>query len=117
MNNFIQEGDCQEFTAGGTVTAGLPYQFGMVLGIATTDAASGAKFIVKIRGVFEVTKPGSQAWTEGAAVYYDIGTGKFTTSVGDNRLAGWATEAVGSGAGETTGKVYLDGVARLADTT
>lgn len=117
MNNFIQPGDSQTFTATGTVTAGQPYQFGMAFGIAATSVSTGQQFVMKIRGVFEVTKVGSQAWTEGAAVYYDIGTDKFTTTAGDNRLVGWAVEAVGSGAGETTGKVYIDGVARAADTT
>jgi predicted RecA/RadA family phage recombinase len=117
MNNFVQPGDSQTFTATGTVTAGQPYQFGMAFGIAASSVASGAQFEMKITGVFSVTKPGSQAWTEGAAVYYDIGGNFFTTAVADNRLVGWAAEAVVSGATETTGKVYLDGMARVADTT
>jgi predicted RecA/RadA family phage recombinase len=117
MNNFVQPGDVQEFTATGTITSGQPYQVGMAFGIAAISVASGARFVMKIRGVFSVTKPGSQAWTEGAAIYYDIGANVFTTTVGDNRLVGWAAAAVGSGAGETTGQVYLDGVARAADTT
>jgi len=117
MNNFIQPGDSQEFTAVGSVTAGQPVQFGYAFGIAATSVANAVKFIAKIRGVFEVTKPGSQAWAEGAAIYYDIGTNKFTTSATGNRLVGWAVGAIGSGASETTGKVYLDGMARVGDTT
>jgi predicted RecA/RadA family phage recombinase len=117
MNNFIQPGDSQEFTASGTVTAGQPVQVGYAFGIAAVSVGTGVKFNMKITGVFEVTKPGSQAWTEGAAIYYDIGGNFFTTSATGNRLVGWANAAVGSGATETLGKVYLDGMARVGDTT
>lgn len=113
MQNFIQPGEVQTFTAptGGVVSGGV-YQIGQVVVVAAADVAQTLPFEGKIRGVFEVTKVGSQAWTEGALVYFEDGARAFTTVAGGNHLAGWAVEAVGSGATLTTGKVYLDGVAR-----
>jgi predicted RecA/RadA family phage recombinase len=123
MENFERPGDVQTFTPPvGGVTSGGVYQIGQALGVAgktvtAAEALAGATCGLKIRGVFTVTKVGSQAWTEGALVYWDDGNTRFTTDPTGNRLAGWATEAIGAGAGETTGHVYLDGVARENEAT
>jgi len=45
-------------------------------------------------------------------VYWDNTAKNFTTTVGSNTLVGVASEAVAGGAGDTIGKVRLDGVAR-----
>lgn len=113
MENFIQDGEVQTHVApsGGVLSGGV-YQIGQVVGVAAQTAAEAASFQLKIRGVFSVTKVGSQAWTVGALVYFDKDNSRFTTTASGSRLAGWATAAVGSGAGETTGQVYLDGAVR-----
>jgi predicted RecA/RadA family phage recombinase len=67
-------------------------------------------------GVFEVTKTGSQAWTVGAAIY-GVGTTTLvatTATTSGNILIGTAVAAVGSGAGETIGRVRLNGSAPAA---
>lgn len=113
MLNFVQKGEHVTLTApGGGVTSGTVYKIGSLLVVATVDADAGDQFVGLVTGVISYTKPGSQAWAEGAKVYWDNGAGKFTTTSGGNTLAGVAAEAVGSGSGETTGKVRLDGVAR-----
>lgn len=125
MQNFEKEGEIQTFTApAGGVTSGTPVQIGQALVVpavtitaAQVTADPTIQFEGKIRGVFTVTKAASQAWTEGALVYWDDTNGEFTTTATGNHLAGWATEAAESGAALTTGHVYLDGVAREDEAT
>lgn len=115
--NFVQPGDAIEFIApGGGVTAGTPKQIGQVLVVPMVTASATDRFNGMVRGVFRVTKVGSQAWTEGARVYWDAGNTRFTTVGPGNLFAGFAvvglgTAMPGSGASETTGYVMLHGVA------
>ncbi len=111
MRNFVQPGESLSgfIAPGGGVVSGGVYLIGASLVVAANDAAAGAEFTGMVIGVFEVTKVGTQAWAVGAAVYWDNGNTRFTTTAGGNLLAGVATEAVGAGAGETTGKVRLSG--------
>lgn len=110
MVNFVQPGTVLTFPApSGGAVSGTAYVFGTIVGIATVDAAESADASFMICGVFSVPKTGSQAWTVGAAVYVTSG-GVFTTTAGGNTAAGIAVAAVGSGAGETTGRVLLNGL-------
>jgi predicted RecA/RadA family phage recombinase len=118
MTKFVQSGQAIEFTApGGGVTVDVPVLIGNILVIPTVTASAAARFVGMIRGVFRsMTKPGSQAWAEGARVYWDSGNSRFTTSGAGNLLVGFAVETVGSGASETTGTVFLTGVANESGT-
>lgn len=113
MINFVQPGEVPTWIApsGGVVTS-TAYLIGSILVVATATAAEGVGFAGMVVGVVSYTKPGSQAWTQGVKIYWDDSAKKMTTTSGGNTLVGVAAEAVGSGAGETTGKVRLDGVAR-----
>jgi predicted RecA/RadA family phage recombinase len=112
MKNFIQPGDSIEFTApGGGVVSGTPVLIGGILVVPGVTAAATVKFNGMIRGVFLLPKAPSQAWAEGALVYWDSGNARCTTAGPGNLLVGFAVEAVGSGATLTTGKVMLHGVA------
>lgn len=114
MTNYVQPGSVLTFPApSGGAVSGVAYVFGTLVGIATVDAAETVPASFMICGVFSVPKTGSQAWTAGAAVYVTSG-GTFTTSAGGNTAAGVAAEAVGAGAGETTGKVLLNGLPAAA---
>lgn len=112
MQNYIQAGD--------NITLALPYdrssgdgaQVGQIFGVCTNGGVSGADDVLVTRGVFELTKVGSQAWAVGAVVYWDDTNKRCTTTASGNMLIGAAVEAVGSGSGETLGKVRLNGVAR-----
>lgn len=109
MKNFIQEGDVVTVPApvGGTVS-GQPYLIGALFGIASTTQAAGEDVELVTEGVFDVTKAGSQAWTVGAAVFWDNSGRVFTTTASGNTRVGVAVLPVGSGAGETTGRVRLN---------
>jgi|SRR5678809_1121642 predicted RecA/RadA family phage recombinase len=112
MKNFIQEGAVMTFVAPGSVTSGVPLMIGDILAVPTVNASVGESFAALVVGVISYTKAGSQAWAQGESIYWN-GT-VFTTDAGggSNPLVGTAAESIGSGAGETTGKVRLDGVAR-----
>lgn len=111
MQNFIQAGDTVEFTAAADVASGDFVLAGALGGVATGDVATGAVGTMLTTGVFALPKAPSQAWTVGARVYWDAANSRFTTVASGNTLMGCAVEAVGAGAGETIGKVRLNGVA------
>lgn len=113
MKNYVAPGEVLTFTAPvGGVVSGTAYKIGDIVVIATVTADAAAFFAGLVVGIISYTKPGSQAWAEGVKVYWDDSAKKFTTTSSSNTLVGVAAEAVGAGAGETTGKIRLDGVAR-----
>lgn len=109
MKNYIQPGDTVSLTAPYAVAAGAGALVGTLFGVAVSDAAQGDAVELVTRGVFDLTKVGSQAWTEGAAIYWDDTNKRCTTVTTSNTLIGAAVAAVGSGAGETVGRVRLAG--------
>ncbi len=111
--NYLQPGDIMEFTApSGGVTAGTGVLIGALLVMPMDDADEGDSFRGAATGVWSHAKAASQAWTEGAVVYWDDTAKVFTTAATTgNYRAGVAAEAVAGGAGDTTGKVRLDGTA------
>jgi predicted RecA/RadA family phage recombinase len=113
LKNFVQPGDVLTLTApSGGVVSGIVYKIGSLLVVATVTAAQTLPFAGQVVGVISYAKPGSQAWAEGAKVYWDNSAKNFTTTSGGNTLAGVAAAAVGAGVDETTGTIRLDGVAR-----
>lgn len=110
MKVFRGDGNCLQLTAPYALTSGQWLKIGNIFGVAGAAAASGDKFACYVEGEYEVTKVGSQAWTEGLRIYWDDSQKKFTsTNTSGNTIAGVATEAVGSGSTATTGKVRLSG--------
>lgn len=110
MKNYIQEGKTLTLTAPYAVASGAGFQVGRIFAVATAAADNAATVEGATEGVFELTKVGSQAWTVGAAIYWDNGNTRCTTVGTGSLLIGTAVEAVGSGAGETLGKVRLNGM-------
>lgn len=109
MKNFVQPGDQISVTAPATVAAGAGVLVGSIFGVAVHDASSGAAVEIATKGVFDLVKAGSQAWTQGVKVYWDDTAKNCTTTAGTNKLIGVAVAAVGSGAGDTVGRVLLTG--------
>jgi predicted RecA/RadA family phage recombinase len=108
MKIFIGEGKVVNVTAPFAVVSGQWLKIGSMLGVCGADAAVGKKVALWVEGEYSVTKAGSQAWTEGVKVYFDNDLKVFTTAnVSGGIAAGVAIEAVGSGSGETTGKIRL----------
>lgn len=103
---FVQQGDVIPVVAGGGgIAAGSTQVVGTLVGIALNTAASGATADVMLEGVFTVAKTTGQAWAQGALLYWDSGTSKFTTTVGSNTLSGTAFVAALSA--DTTGQIRL----------
>jgi len=111
---FVQEGEVVELVAPtGGVVSGLVYQVGQALVMAMDTIAQTLKFRGKTRGVWQVTKIGTQAWTEGQLIYFDKENARFTSVATASLLAGVAVAPLpGAGAGETTGYVFVPGAAR-----
>jgi predicted RecA/RadA family phage recombinase len=68
MKTFIQSGDCITVIApaGGTVSGEL-YKVGAFIGVAATTEVAGASVVLKLCGVFGLTKISAQAWAQGVA--------------------------------------------------
>ena len=116
MKNYVQPGDTVSVTAPAALASGQLFKVGVLVGVAAAAADNGAPVEMVTEGVFEVTKTGSQAWTVGAAIY-GVGTTTLvatTATTSGNILIGTAVAAVGSGAGETIGRVRLNGSAPAA---
>ena len=109
---YIAAGDVLTLTAPtGGVVAGTAYLIGGMVVVAQSTVAQTLPFDGYVTGVHSMTKVGSQAWAEGALVYWDNSAKNFTTTATSNYRAGTAVVATGSGAGETVGVVRLNGVA------
>lgn len=111
MKNYVDNGDTVTLAAPAAVSSGGGVLSGSLFGVAQNDAANGATVVIVTKGIFDLTKVGSQAWAVGAKVYWDNTNKRCTTVATDNTLIGVATEAVGNGAGDTTGRVRLGIVA------
>lgn len=109
MKNQRQVGDCITIAApSGGVVGGKAYLIGRLFGVAAYDAAQTVLVPFWIRGVFQLPKIPSQAWTSGAAIYWDNTANQYCTNVaGALKGIGWATEDVDSAAGSILGYVCL----------
>jgi predicted RecA/RadA family phage recombinase len=116
MKNFVQPGKTVTVLAPAALASGQLFRVGLLAGVACAAAQSGAEVEMETDGVFDVTKAGSQAWTVGQAIY-GVGTTTLvatTATTSGNIYLGVAVAAVGSGAGETTGRIRLNGSAPAA---
>lgn len=91
MKNYVRDGDRIPLTApAGGVVSGRGYQIGDLFVVALSTAAAGEGFTAQTEGVIEHAKTSAQAWTEGAAIYWDNTNFLFTTTVGSNKKIGHA---------------------------
>ena len=109
MKNFVAMGNVLPFVAAATIVAGPGLLLGAIFGVVANDVATGEDGQLNLGGVYELPKAASQAWTVGAAVYWDDTAKVCTTTSAGNTLIGVAYAAVGSGAGEILGLVRLNG--------
>lgn len=109
MINYIKSGEVVTLAAPYDVASGAGALVGTLFGVAQTTVLSGASVALATRGEYDLAKVGSQAWTLGAAIYWDNTNKYCTTTSSGNTLIGKCTVAVGSGSGETTGRVRLNG--------
>lgn len=109
MKNFVQPGVNLTLAAPYDRLSGEGALIGGIFGVASNDVDSGDDGVFVTEGVFDLAKVDSQAWTVGAAIYWDDTNKYCTTTATSNTLIGAALAAVGSGAGETVGRVRLNG--------
>lgn len=113
MKNFVQPGVTLPVTAPYALTSGQGCLVGSLFGVASANALISTVVEIVTEGVFDLTKVGSQAWAVGARIYWDDTARACTTTASTNKLIGVAVAAVGSGAGETVGRVRLSGAFTL----
>lgn len=107
MKNFVQPGVNLTLAAPYARASGEAAMIGSIFGVASNDVAVGVDCAFVTEGVFDLAKAPSQAWTVGLKVYWDATNKYLTSTASGNTLVGVAVTAVGSGAGETTGRVKL----------
>lgn len=94
--NYIQPGQVLTLTApAGGVVSGTGYLIGALFVVALNKADAGEEFEGQCTGVWNLTKTSAEAWTEGAAIYWDATAGEATTNdnTGANPQIGHATAA------------------------
>lgn len=107
MKNFIHSGETVTVPAPYTVTSGGGVLVGTLFGVAAYNAASGDSVEIVTEGAFDLPKLSAQAWTFGAAIYWDD-TNKWTTTVSSgNTLIGKAIAVAANPS--ATGSVRLNG--------
>jgi predicted RecA/RadA family phage recombinase len=114
--NYLQPGVTLTVTAPYAVASGAGVLVGRIFGVAQAAALISTPVEIVTEGVFTLAKANEQAWTVGAAIYWDD-TAKVATTVGaaSNVFIGSAVEAVADTAGLVTGKVLLQkGIRRAA---
>ena len=109
MKNYVQPGNTITLTAPYAVASGDGLLVGSVFGVASGTAALGETVEAALVGVYELKKLGSQAWAAGDKIYWDNTAKNTTKTLTSNTLIGVATEAVAGGAGDTVGRVRLNG--------
>ncbi|MDU9416117.1 DUF2190 family protein [Pseudomonas sp. zfem005] len=114
MKTFIQHGDCITVPAptGGTLSGQL-YKVGAFVGVAATTEAQGDPVVLKLTGVFELTKISAQAWAVGDPVFMNT-TSRALTNVSATGLVlvGAATEVAANPS--AVGRARLNGVSAPA---
>lgn len=111
MKTFVQRGDVlyTQNTTGALVASGAGVLLGALFGVAANRSAVDTDLVLNLDGVFRLPKAASQAWTVGARVYWDNTNKVCTTTASGNTLIGVAWAPVAGGAGDTEGRVRLNG--------
>jgi len=96
-NQVLTEGKVIPFTAGANLTAGDLVAIGSLVGIVCNTVASSAKGEAALKGVYNVPKEADEI-AVGAVLYLNAGNKTATTTVGSNKVIGYAWAAAGTAA-------------------
>lgn len=107
MKNYIQTGENITITAAAAGTSGNGLLLGKLFGVLMADVKVGEEVELKLVGVFELSKTEAQAWTVGAAIYWDDTNKVCTTTATGNTKIGHAVEVAANPS--TAGIVRLSG--------
>ena len=96
--NFIQEGEVLTIPAPYALTSGDVVIAGDIIGVALSDAASGASVDVHVdEGVWGIAKVAADAFALGDPVYYDSTAKLGTATATGNTKIGTAIAAAAAG--------------------
>ena len=109
MKNYVQPGNTITLTAPYAVASGDGLLVGSIFGVAAGTAALGEAVEAALNGVYDLKKVASQAWAAGDKVYWDNTAKEATKTTTSNTVIGVAVVAVAGGAGDTIGRVRLNG--------
>lgn len=113
MKNYIQPGDNVTITAAADTASGAGVLAGLLFGVAVADALEDEALTIATRGVYTLPKTSAQAWTVGAAIYWNGTLGVATTATAaGNVFIGVALEAAANPS--DSGVVRLNGTAPAA---
>lgn len=113
--NYLQQGAVMTVPAPADVDSGDGVMVGVLFGVAQAAALSGADVAIATAGVHTLPKTSAQAWTVGAAIYWDPTPGEATTATTAGNLLIGVAAAVAADP-SATGQVRLNG-AMPADVT
>ncbi|RZL33762.1 MAG: DUF2190 family protein [Rubrivivax sp.] len=106
MKNFVQPGNTITLVAPYDVASGAGLLVGLIFGLATNAALSGADIETVLEGVFDVTALSTDVPAQGAALYWDNTNKRLTTTAGGNTKVGVAVKAKLNG--ELTARIRLN---------
>lgn len=115
--NHAKSGGVMTLTAPtGGVESGKLYIINNLPVIALTSAAQTLPFEAATTGEWDLPKAPSQSWNEGARIMWDNTANQRASNATTSGFfpIGVAARAVGSGAGETVGRVRLNGTSTVA---
>ncbi|WP_426033204.1 DUF2190 family protein [Cypionkella sp. TWP1-2-1b2] len=107
MKNYVQAGENLTIPAPYAVTSGGGVKSGLIFGVASGDAESGADVDVVTKGVFDLPKVSTNVFAIGAACYWDDTAKLITSTSSGNTKIGVAIEDVGNPSGSVN--VRLNG--------
>lgn len=108
MKSFVQPGHVMTVTVSADTKSGDFVLAGAMFGVASCDALAGTDVEIVVGGVHDgQPKVSAQAWTQGAALYWDATAKNFTTVATNNTKVGVAALAAANPS--ATGRVRLNG--------
>ena len=93
MKNYVQKGENLTIAAPYDVTSGAFLKSGLIVGVASGDALSGADCDVVTVGVFDLPKVSTDVFVVGAACFWDDTAKLITSTTSGNSKVGIAVEA------------------------
>jgi predicted RecA/RadA family phage recombinase len=89
MLNFIENGDKLQLEAPKDVIGGDAVAIGSLVGVAYVDAKEGELTNISLKGVYELPKLTTEAWSAGDKLYL-AENGKLVKTAGELPFAGFA---------------------------
>lgn len=99
MKNYVQKGENLTLAAPYDVTSGGGAKSGLIFGVASGDALSGADVDLVTVGVFDLPKVSTDVFAVGAAVYWDDTAKLMTSTTTGNTKIGVAVTAAANPSG------------------